>query len=89
MKITPNINRIFKINNDFIFGIINNAEILNKKIFEKENKDKNKTGEDEKISEEIEGDIDNKDESYVIFLSVVNKSDFNILKYIINIFIIL
>ena len=83
MKITPNINRNFKINNDFIFGIFNNAEILNKKIFEKENKDKNKTGEDDKISEEIEGDIDNKDEPYVIFLSFFNKSDFNFLKYII------
>ena len=77
MKITPDINRDFIINNDFIFGIINNAEILNKKILEKDKKEENKTGDDnDNISEEIEGDIDNKDEPYVIFLSVINKNDF-------------
>ena len=80
IKIEPDLNRDFILDTDFIFGIINNAEILNKKLFEQNNKNKIlNNSEIENISEEIEGNVDikeNKNEPYVIFLSYVKKSNF-------------
>ena len=80
IKIEPDLNRDFILDTDFIFGIINNADILNKKLFEQSNNDKILiNSEEENISEEIEGNVDvkeNKNDPYVIFLSYVKKSNF-------------
>ena len=74
-RIEPNLSRDFILDDDFIFGIINNAEILNEKILEKDKKDENRDDEDN-IDEEIEGEEDYKDKPYVLFLVNVKKSDF-------------
>ena len=77
IKIEPDLSKDFILDNDFIFGIINNVEILNEKIFEKEKIEENKGNTDEEnISEDIEGEEDNKDQPYVIFLSNIKKNDF-------------
>ena len=77
IKIGPEFSRDFVLDDDFIFGIINDGEILNVKIFEKDkfNDNKDNEGEDN-ISEEIEGEVDNKEKPYIIFLAYVKKSEF-------------
>ena len=80
MKIEPDLDRDFILDDDFIFGIINNAEILKVKFEEKNNIEEEKKDE-ESISEEIEGEGEEdlnkfKNEPYIIFLSYVKKSDF-------------
>ena len=76
IKIEPELNKDFVLDNDFIFGIINNAEILKEKFLDKNKKDEYGGNEDDNIDEEIEGEDFNKDEPYIIFLSHVKKSDF-------------
>ena len=76
MKIEPDIDRDFILDNDFIFGIINNAETLKEKSLGKNSINEN-NNEDDSISEEIEGESNNNtNEPYIIFLSSVKKSDF-------------
>ena len=75
MKIKPDLDRDFILDNDFIFGIINNAEILNEKF--SENNNMNENIDEESISEDIEGELNiNIKEPYIIFMSYVKKSDF-------------
>ena len=76
IKIEPELNRDFILEDDFIFGIINNAEILKEKILEKNKKEEYKENDDDNIDEEIEREDFNKDEPYILFLSYVKKSDF-------------
>ena len=76
IKIEPELNRDFILEDDFIFGIINNAEILKEKILEKNKKEEYKENDDDNIDEEIEREGFNKDEPYILFLSYVKKSDF-------------
>ena len=64
MIILPDLSKDIFIDNDFIFGIINNSDSLNEKDFE--NSDNN---EEDKI-------INNKDEPYIIFLNYIKKADF-------------
>ena len=75
MKIEPDLDRDFILDNDFIFGIINNAEILNEKFYKKNIMNENI--DEESISEDIEGELNiNINEPYIIFMSYVKKSDF-------------
>jgi hypothetical protein len=74
-RIEPDLSRDFMLDDDFIFGIINNAETLNEKIFEKDKKEGNMDDE-YNIDEEIEGEEDNKDKPYILFLANVKKGDF-------------
>ena len=60
-KISPDLTNDIIFDNDFIFGIVNNTEILNEKILEK--------------NSGIISD-NRKDEPYVIFLSLIKRNDF-------------
>ena len=76
MKIEPYLDRDFILDDDFIFGIINNAEILKEKFSEKNIMNEN-IDDDESISEDIEGELNiNMNGPYIIFMSYVKKSDF-------------
>ena len=74
IKIEPELSKDIILDNDFIFGIINNTGILSEKIFGKVKKKEN--NDEDNISEDIEGEEENKEQPYVIFLSYVKKNDF-------------
>ena len=75
MKIEPDYNRDIIFDNDFIFGIINNTEILTKNInniFINNNED----NEDEKENNNNDVIIDDNNMPYITFMSFINKSNF-------------
>ena len=59
-KIEPNLINDIIIDNDFIFGIVNNSEILCDKI----------------LNGEMNQNINKKDEPYIVFISYIKKCDF-------------
>ena len=59
-KIVPDLNNDIFLDNDFIFGIINNIEILS----------------DKKSDKKIESNNINNNELYIIFLGYIKKYDF-------------
>ena len=74
MKIEPDTNRDIFFNNDFIFGIINNADTLTNNKNINNNIEKEENNNDESIS--YDNNYEDSNLPYITFLSFINKNNF-------------
>ena len=74
MKIEPDTSRDIFFNNDFIFGIINNADTLTNNKIINNNIEKEENNNHENISND--NNYEDSNLPYITFLSFINKNNF-------------